>query len=223
MNNVLLGNPVAADSSPFERLGKYGLLPVAAVPSAQVAIRLVDSLSAAGLPVIEVTLRTDAAILAIREITRTCPDALVGAGTVLNVEQASRAIDAGAHFVITPGLDPEIIQFCHDRGLQVVPGVCTPTEIHHAMRLGLRTLKFFPAEAMGGANTLLALYGPFPQVQFIPTGGIGLHNLRDYLKLPNILACGSSAWADLGDLATTDFDRIQRTATAARLIVDNER
>lgn len=167
------------------------VIPVVALERAADAPRLADALVAGGLPCAEITFRTAAAADAIRALAGRA-DFSVGAGTVLDLEQARRAADSGATFVVSPGLNPKVVRFCRDNGIPVLPGVCTPSDITLAYEMGLQLLKFFPAEAMGGLKTLDALAGPFPMMRFVPTGGIDPRNLRDYLGHPCVTACGGS-------------------------------
>jgi 2-dehydro-3-deoxyphosphogluconate aldolase/(4S)-4-hydroxy-2-oxoglutarate aldolase len=160
------------------------------------------------LPIAEITFRTAAAEPAIRALARR-GDLIVGAGTCLTTEQADRAIDAGAQFIVAPGTNPKVIEHVLKRGVPMVPGVVTPSEVELAMSLGVTTLKFFPAEPMGGVATLKALAGPFPDVRFIPTGGITPELLPHYLKLHSVIACGGSWLAPREMLAHGRFDAVK--------------
>ena len=195
------------------------LLPVAAVDDASQALDLARALERGGVPLLEVTLRTAAGVEAIAAVADGCPDVLVGAGTVLTADDAERVILAGARFVVSPGLDPDIVAACRAHGAPALPGTCTPTEIQQALRLGVRTVKFFPAEQMGGAATLKALAAVFRDVRFVPTGGVTLANAADYLGLGCVAACGSSWLADAGLVRAGDFDEIERRARAMRELV----
>ncbi len=195
-------------------LAKHRLIPVVSLPDAELAEPLGDALVAAGLPCVEITFRTPAAEKAIRILSRRV-DLFVAAGTVLHRDQAQRAIDAGARCLLSPGTDPTLIQWCLANHVDIIPGVATPTDILLAMRLGLSTLKFFPAETMGGPSALRAIAGPFPGLRFIPTGGITSDNLGDYLALPNVLACGGSWMVTQQLLEQRDFDGIRQRVTAA--------
>ncbi|MGC8874885.1 MAG: bifunctional 4-hydroxy-2-oxoglutarate aldolase/2-dehydro-3-deoxy-phosphogluconate aldolase, partial [Chloroflexia bacterium] len=166
-----------------ERLGELGLVPVIEIERAEHAVPLGEALLAAGLPCAEITFRTAAAEEAIRQIAAALPEMLTGAGTVLTIDQARRAVDAGARFVVSPGLNPALVDWCLQEGVPVIPGVATPTEVGMALSRGLSIVKFFPAEALGGVKMLKALAAPFKGVRFIPTGGITAANLADYLKL----------------------------------------
>jgi 2-dehydro-3-deoxyphosphogluconate aldolase/(4S)-4-hydroxy-2-oxoglutarate aldolase len=193
----------------LEQIGRLRLVPMVVMDSAAHADGLGDALVAGGLPVAEVTFRTDAAEESIRTLAKR-GDLLVGAGTVLTKEQADRAIDAGAAFLVAPGTNPPVIDHCLLRSVPIVPGVATATDIDLAMSFGLDTVKFFPAENLGGTSTLKALSGPYADVMFLPTGGITPEKLPDYLKLPYVLACGGSWMAPRESLAKGDFATIRK-------------
>lgn len=195
-------------STQSERLSAAGLLPVVVLDDAAHAVPLADILLSSGIPAAEITFRTDAAAASIAAIARERPSLLLGAGTVLTLEQAQTAVDAGAQFIVTPGLDAGVVRWCLERGVPVYPGVCTPTEITAALALGLTTLKFFPAEQSGGTAMLKALSGPFGQVKFIPTGGISAQNLGSYLALSNVLCCGGSFMLPPALLHAGRFDEL---------------
>jgi len=181
----------------FEKLSEFRIVPVIVINDAAQAVPLAKALLEGGLPCAEVTFRTAAAADAIRAITRELPEMLVGAGTVLTCEQVDRAIDAGAKFLVAPGLNPETVK--HSRGVPFLPGAITPTEIEAALALGLEVVKFFPAEAAGGVKMLQALSAPYKNLKFVPTGGIGPANLHSYLGLKCVAACGGS-WMVKDDL-----------------------
>jgi 2-dehydro-3-deoxyphosphogluconate aldolase / (4S)-4-hydroxy-2-oxoglutarate aldolase len=190
------------------------LIPVITLPDAAQAEPLAEALKAGGLPCAEVTLRTGAAEAAIRIMSED-PDMLVGAGTVLTQEQAERAIDAGARFVVTPGYSAKVVRTCQDRSVPVIPGAVTATEIGTALDDGVRVVKFFPAATMGGPAALRALAGPFPMVRFIPTGGVTPANMADYLGLSCVLAVGGS-WVVAPDLlASGNYAEMTRRASEA--------
>jgi 2-dehydro-3-deoxyphosphogluconate aldolase / (4S)-4-hydroxy-2-oxoglutarate aldolase len=165
-------------------------------------------LKAGGLPVAEITFRTDAAEEAIRRISNEVPDILLGAGTVLTTEQAEKAIKAGAKFIVSPGLNPEVVTYCLDRDIPIAPGVSNPTDIEAAFKLGLKVLKFFPAEAFGGLKTLKAMSAPYGMMRFIPTGGINSKNLNKYLAFDKVLACGGSWMVGADLISAENFDKI---------------
>lgn len=188
------------------RLAGHRLVPVVVLDDARVADSLAAALVDGGLPVAEVTFRTDAAEAAIAAMAAR-GDVLVGAGTVLTAEQVDRAVDAGARFVVSPGLSRAVVERCHERGVLALPGAVTATEVQAALELGVRAVKFFPAHASGGPAAIAALAAPFPGVRFVPTGGVGPANLREYLDLPAVAAVGGSwmvprAATRDGDLAT---------------------
>lgn len=191
----------------YERLGQYRLVPVIVLDSARDAEPLAAALVEGGLPVAEVTFRTEAAAESIRTMAAR-GDMLVGAGTVLSVEQADRAIEAGAQFLISPGLNPEVVRHAQSRGVPICPGACTPTEIEQAMSLGLDVVKFFPAEQFGGVATLKAIAAPYRQIRFIPTGGIGPDNVKQYLAFHRVIACGGSWMVKPELFAGGDFRKV---------------
>ena len=197
-----------------DRLAELRLIPVVAIDNAEKAAPLADALLGGGLPCAEVTFRTSAALDAIARLAR-LRDLLVGAGTVLSVGQARRAVDAGARFVVSPGTDPEIVRWCRENAVPVYPGVATATDLMQAVKLGLDVVKLFPAEALGGLKTLKALAGPFPRMRFIPTGGIDSRNVQSWLEHPKVLACGGS-WMVAKPLITSgDFAEILRRVRIA--------
>jgi 2-dehydro-3-deoxyphosphogluconate aldolase/(4S)-4-hydroxy-2-oxoglutarate aldolase len=203
----------------IERLGEIGIVPVVEIPDAALAVPLADALLAAGIACAEITFRTAAAADAIAAIRDARPDMLVGAGTVLTVEQAKLARDSGARFLVSPGYGRAVVGHALEVGLPILPGVCTPTEVLVALEAGLTTLKFFPAEAAGGEPYLRALGGPFRDVRFVPTGGIDAVNLAAYLALPQVLACGGSWFVRKEWLARGDFAAVTEAAAAAGAIV----
>ncbi len=202
------------DNTIIEKLGQHRLVPVVVLDSADQAEPLAEALTAGGLPVAEVTFRTDAAEASIKTMSRR-GDLLVGAGTVLTVEQAKRAIGAGAEFIVTPGTNPPVVEYCIEQGVPITPGIATPTDIDLGRRLGLDVLKFFPAEAYGGAKTLKALSAPYGGIKFIPTGGVSAKNLLDYLALPSVLACGGSWMVDRNLVNAGQFDQIKALVAEA--------
>ena len=191
-------------------IGNSRLLPVVVLDDSAGAVDLADALVAGGLPVAEITFRTDAAEDSIRLIAQNRPQVLVGAGTVTRPEQVDRAIDAGAAFLVTPGFNPAIVGRAAKAGIPIVPGVNSPTGVEQAMGFGLDLLKFFPAEASGGAAMLKALGGPYGDVRFVPTGGVGPSNLDAYLALKNVVACGGSWMVDPDLIRSGRFDDIAR-------------
>lgn len=194
------------------------IIPVVAISNAEDAPALADALIAGGLPCAEITFRTAAAEAAIKKMAIR-GDMTVGAGTVLTVEQAQKAISAGATFIVAPGLNPKVVTYCQDQDIPVTPGVATPTDIETAMDLGLNVLKFFPAEAFGGLRTLKAISAPYQTVQFIPTGGLNAANVGDYLKHPKVAACGGSWMVKSSFIADGAFEQITRLTQEAVQIV----
>ncbi len=187
-------------------IGQVGLVPVIKIDRVEDAVPLAEALAGGGLPVAEITFRTAAARDAIRDIATRLPNMLVGAGTVMTLEQAEQAVDAGARFVVSPGFDPAIVDWCLARDIAVTPGAATPTEVMMARAKGLKVLKFFPAEELGGVRMLKAFSGPFGGLKFVPTGGISAANAGDYLRLPNVLAVGGSWMASAALIAAGRFD-----------------
>lgn len=183
----------------LNRIHDIGIVPVIAIDDADKAVDLARALVKGGLPVAEVTFRTEAAEEAIRAIVREVPTMIVGAGTVLTKEQADRAIDAGVNFIVSPGFNPVITKYVLDRGVCMLPGTATAGEMEQAMMIGLDVVKFFPAEQNGGVAKLKALAGPYKTLKWMPTGGINTNNLTDYLSFPQVLACGGT-WMVKKDL-----------------------
>lgn len=203
----------------IEQLGRYGIVPVVVLNDAQKALPLAKALCDGGLPCAEVTFRTDAAEESIRIMSREFPDMLIGAGTVLSTEQVDRAVAAGAKFIVSPGLNPKVVTYCQEKNIPIVPGVVTPTEMEQAMELGLKIVKFFPAEPSGGLAMIKAVAAPYTMLKFMPTGGINAKNVRDYLAYDKILACGGS-WMVKGSLIDEDrFDEIKAMCREAVEIV----
>jgi len=190
----------------FADLRRLGVVPVVVIEDAERAEGLAEALLEAGLPCAEITLRTPAALKALERMATRAPQLLLGAGTVLSVDQARAAASSGARFLVSPGLNPRVVAWALDRGIPMIPGVATATEVERGLELGLRTLKFFPAEACGGVPCLKALAGPYGHASFLPTGGIHEGNLAAYLRCPSVLACGGSwmvrsEWIEGGEFA----------------------
>ncbi|MCD7743682.1 MAG: bifunctional 4-hydroxy-2-oxoglutarate aldolase/2-dehydro-3-deoxy-phosphogluconate aldolase [Lachnospiraceae bacterium] len=191
------------------KIQETGVVPVVVLESAEDALPLAEALCEGGLPCAEVTFRTAAAEESIRRMTAAHPDMLVGAGTVLTTEQVERAVDAGAKFIVSPGFDPEIVDYCLDKDIPIFPGCVTPSEVAQAVKRGLKVVKFFPAESFGGVGTIKALAAPYVGLKFMPTGGVNTGNLESYLTCPSILACGGS-WMVKGSLVKEgNFDEIK--------------
>ena len=187
---------------------KVGVVPVIALNDAKKAVPLAKALLAGGIPCIEVTFRTAAAEDAIKAIHKEVPEMYLGAGTVINIPQAEKAIAAGARFIVSPGLDENIVRWCQERDIPVFPGVCTATEVMKAVNLGLSVLKFFPAEAAGGVNMIKNLCGPFPNVRFMTTGGISMANIAQYASCKHVVAVGVSWMAKTDAIEAEKWDEI---------------
>lgn len=198
-----------------ERLREMRIVPVITIQNAEDAVPLAAALTAGGLPCAEITFRTAAGAEALRRIAAEHPEMLVGAGTVLTVAQAEEARAAGAKFVVTPGFNPVVVDFCQEHDVPVYPGICTPTELDMALAKGLKTVKFFPAEPMGGLPFLKAIAAPYHMVQFIPTGGVNTKNVADYLSFKNVVACGGTWMAPADWITGKQFERIQQETAAA--------
>ena len=202
-----------------EQIAKIRLVPVVVLEDAKDAVPLAKALIAGGLPVAEVTFRTDAAEESIRLMSENCPEMLVGAGTVITVAQAEAAVAAGAKFIVTAGFSEDVTRWAVAHNVPIFPGVCTPTEIMMALRYDLKIVKFFPAAQYGGLKTIKALAGPFPKLKFMPTGGVSAANVQEYLSDPHIIACGGS-WMVKGDLVKSgNFEEITRLTAEAMALV----
>lgn len=201
-----------------ERFYELGVVPVVVLDDAKDALPLAEALINGNLPCAEVTFRTEAAEESIRLMSGKYPDMLVGAGTVLTREQVDRAVDAGAKFIVSPGFDGEIVDYCLEKDIPIFPGCVTPSEVAQAVKRGLKVVKFFPAEQAGGIGMIKAMAAPYTMVKFMPTGGISAKNLKDYLDFSKILCCGGS-WMVKGDLIKAgDFAKIcELTKEAAEL------
>lgn len=203
-----------------EQFYQYGVVPVVVLEDAKDAVRLAKALMDGGLPCAEVTFRTEAAEDAIRLMCKEYPDMLVGAGTVLTIDQVDRAVAAGARFIVSPGFDPEIVDYCLEKDIPVFPGCITPSEVAQAAKRGIEVVKFFPAEQAGGVAMIRSLAAPYTGMKFMPTGGISAKNLRDYLECDKILCCGGS-WMVKSDLIHQgEFDRIRDLTREAVELAD---
>ena len=199
----------------LKQLSLIGIVPVIAIDDAADAVPLAQALCEGGLPCAEVTFRTAAAAEAIANMTKAFPDMLVGAGTVLTNEQVDRAVAAGAKFIVSPGLNPETVRHCQEIGIPVCPGTSNPSDIEVALSLGLKTVKFFPAEAAGGLKYIKSIAAPYVDVTFMPTGGISEKNLLDYLSFKKIICCGGSWMVPKDAIAAKDWDRIRGLVSSA--------
>jgi len=205
--------------STTQQLADIKIIPVIALDRAEDIIPLGRALAENGLPAAEITFRSDAAEEAIRLLRQDQPEMLIGAGTVLNRTQAQAAKDAGATFVVSPGFNPNTVKACQEIGIDIVPGVNNPSAIEAALEMGLTTLKFFPAEASGGINMLKALLAPYGDIQIMPTGGINLANVQDYLALDRVIACGGTWMVDKKLINAGKWDEIGRLAREAADLV----
>lgn len=199
----------------LDRLKNAPVVPLVAPEDAESGIRTAQALVEGGLTVVEVVLRTPAAIDCMGDIARGVPDAIIGAGTVLTVEQAEAVIEAGAQFIVCPGLHEPIVRLAQEAGLPVLPGISTATEAQNGWNMGLRTMKFFPASLAGGVPMLKALGSVFKGVQFMPTGGVSAANLADYLALPSVLACGGSWLTPKAAIEAGNYGEVSRLAAEA--------
>jgi 2-dehydro-3-deoxyphosphogluconate aldolase/(4S)-4-hydroxy-2-oxoglutarate aldolase len=206
-------------STIFDQLGALGIIPVVIINDENHAEPLAAALVESGLPCAEVTFRTDAAAAVISRMLRVYPSMLVGAGTVLNPDQAKKAIDAGAKYIVSPGTNLKVLDYCRKAGIIAIPGVVTPTELQMALEYGADVVKFFPAEACGGIAYLKALAAPFRSVRFIPTGGVDETNLPAYLKCPQVLACGGSWMVKQDAISSAKFDDIRALCNQAMSVV----
>ena len=194
--------------SVLKKIGNLGILPVIALPDADCALPLAEALISGNIPAIEITLRTPAAYDGIKAIAEKYPDMVLGAGTVLTPEQADRAVECGAGFIVSPGFDAALVRYCLDKGYTVIPGISGASELQQALAMGLTTLKFFPAEKLGGADMLKQLHSPFPSVKFIATGGISVANMKSYLALPCVSAVGGSFVAPAELISAGEYAKI---------------
>ena len=202
-------------NSVLEQIGLAGIVPVVAIDDAANAEPLARALKEGGIPCVEITFRTAAAKEAITRIVAAHPDMLVGAGTVLSVDQAKTAIECGAKFIVSPGLNPKVVEYCGGRQIPITPGIATPSDVDVALEFGLDVVKFFPAEASGGLAYLNAIGAPYKMMKFIPTGGIDESLLMAYLKSPRVLACGGS-WMVKAELINAGkFDEIRALSAKA--------
>ncbi len=203
-----------------DQLKRYKVIPVIALDNAEDIIPLGKVLADNGLPVAEITFRSPAAAETIRVLRQSQPDMLIGAGTILNKAQAIEAMEAGATFIVSPGCNPNTIKACQELGIDIIPGVNSPSNIEAALELGLTTLKFFPAEASGGVNMLKSLLAPYVDINIMPTGGITPENIKDYLALPRVLACGGSWMVDKKLIDAGNWDEIARLTREAVALVN---
>ena len=200
----------------LKRLAQSGVVPVVVLEDAKDAVPTAKAMLAGGIDVMEITFRTAAAADSIKAVAQECPDMVVGAGTVINLEQCKLAVECGAKFIVSPGYDEETVAWCCDNGIPVTPGCVTPTEIMMALKHGLKVLKFFPANVYGGLSAIKSLAGPFGGVKFIPTGGVNAQNLAEFISSPYIHAVGGSCICPKADIAAGNFDKITALCKEAR-------
>jgi len=214
--------PLLSAAESLERLRAIRIVPVITIDDPDDAVPLARALADGGLACAEITFRTPRAAEALRRITAEVPEMFAGAGTILNPTQAAAARDAGAHFIVAPGFGPRVVDYCLDQGIPIYPGIATPTEVELALEKGLTTLKFFPAEPMGGLAFLKAIAAPYVDVNFMPTGGINASNVMSYLSFKRVVACGGSWMAPTDWIAAKQFDLIRAEARAASAIVHGQ-
>jgi 2-dehydro-3-deoxyphosphogluconate aldolase/(4S)-4-hydroxy-2-oxoglutarate aldolase len=198
----------------FKKVIQHRIVPVVAIKEAENAAPLAEALIEGGLPCAEITFRTAAAEAAIKTLAQR-GDMLVGAGTVLKIEQVQTAVDAGACFIVAPGFNPKVVEYCLKHSIPVTPGVATPTDIETALGFGLEIVKYFPAEAFGGLKTLKAISGPYTMMKFIPTGGINAENASEYLRHPKVAAVGGSWMVKSSLISGREFETITRLTKEA--------
>jgi len=194
----------------LERIGELGIVPVVKIEKAEDALPLGRALIDGGLPIAEITFRTSAAEDSIKTLTKELPNLLVGAGTVLTIEQVKKAVSAGAQFIVSPGFNPKVVDYCIENDIPVTPGINNPTQIEMALERGIEVVKFFPAEASGGLPLLKSMSAPYNNIKFIPTGGINQNNLCSYLSENKVLACGGSWMVKASLISSDNFDEITR-------------
>ncbi|MBE5937777.1 MAG: bifunctional 4-hydroxy-2-oxoglutarate aldolase/2-dehydro-3-deoxy-phosphogluconate aldolase [Lachnospiraceae bacterium] len=199
----------------LEQISKIGIVPVVKLDDAKHSIPLAKALCEGGLPCAEITFRTAAAEESIRLMSTEFPDMLIGAGTVLTTEQVDKAISAGAKFIVSPGLNPQVVEYCVSKNIPITPGCATPSDIEKALSLGLEVVKFFPAEAAGGLSMIKAMSAPYTSIKFMPTGGINAGNINSYLANPKVIACGGSWMVSDKLIKDENFDEITRLTKEA--------
>ena len=205
------------------RLARAGVVPVVVLEHAKDAVPTAKAMAAGGIDVMEITFRTAAAADSIRAVSENCPEMLVGAGTVITLEQCKNAVESGAKFIVAPGFDEEVVRWCVENNVPVTPGCVTPTEIMAAMKLGLKVVKFFPAGVYGGLSAMKALSGPFGGIKFIPTGGVNAQNLAEYISAPFIHAVGGSWVCPKADISAGNFEKITALCREAHATVTEAR
>ena len=207
----------------LDRLHGCGVVPVVVLDDVKDAVATANALLAGGVDVMEITFRTAAAADSIKAVAENCPDMLVGAGTVITLEQCKQAVECGAKFIVSPGFDEEVVRWCVERSVPITPGCVTPSEIMAAMKLGLTVVKFFPAGVYGGLSAMKALSGPFGGIKFIPTGGVNSHNIGEFIAAPFIHAVGGSWVCPKADIAAGNFEKITTLCKQARAAIQEVR
>ena len=207
----------------FSRMSRCGVVPVVTIENADDAVDTARAMVAGGIDVMEITFRTDAAAECIRRVSASVPEMLVGAGTVITLEQAKLAVECGAKFLVAPGFNPEVVDWCVENGIAVTPGCVTPTEIMNAVLHGLNVVKFFPSNYYGGLEAIKVLAGPYRGVKFIPTTGINQTTMVEYLESPLILAVGGSWVCPKDEISAHHYEKITSLCAAARRVVDEKR
>ena len=200
----------------LQRLSNAAIIPVAVIDDAKDAVSTARALLAGGIDVMEITFRTAAAPYAIKAVADNCPDMLVGAGTVITLEQCQKAVEMGAKFIVAPGFDAKVVKWCIDSGVTITPGCVTSSEFMAAMKMGLNVVKFFPANVYGGLSAMKALSGPFGGIKFIPTGGVNAQNVGEYISAPFIHAVGGSWVCPKTDIAAGNFEKITALCAESR-------
>lgn len=199
----------------LEKISKYGLVPVIKIKDLEDALPLAKALYNGGLPIAEVTFRSECAAKAIKEMKKAFPEMLIGAGTVLTTQQVDEAIEAGSEFIVSPGLNPTIVNYCIEKNIPIIPGTSCPSDMEKAIELGLSVVKFFPAETNGGLKSIKAMSAPYGMLKFMPTGGINPDNLKEYLSFEKIIACGGTWMVPDSFLKEKDFSKIEELTKQA--------
>lgn len=207
----------------LECINKTGFVPVVVINKVETSVPTAKALLEGGINFMEITFRTACAEEAIKEVAINVPDMIVGAGTVINVDQAKRAVEAGAKFIVSPGLSESVVIWCNENNIPVLPGCVTPSEIMKAMELGLKVVKFFPANIYGGLKAIKALGGPFPGIKFLPTGGVSLENLNEFASNSKIIAVGGSFVCPSKDIDEGNYDEITSLSREAIRIINESR
>ena len=206
----------------MERLANSVVVPVVVLEKAEDAVPTARAMAAGGVDTMEITFRTACAPEAIKAVAENCPEVLVGAGTVLNLEQAKLAVEMGAKFIVSPGFSEEVVAWCVENGIPVTPGCVTPTEIMAALKHGLKVIKFFPANVYGGLNAMKNLAAPFVGIKFLPTGGVNASNIKEYIDAPFIHAGGGSCVCPKADISAGNWDKITTLCREARQAAKGE-